>query len=391
MFFKLSNQPQGNFTSHYRLGSLVLSTDAGWHNIETESHVFVYKGYVEDADWCDAMLANMHDHQYLGNFLCFRFDRATRMIEILGNRWRGVTMWYKQNFWLSNLDKEADPLWNDSVITVDQDLVCNTKPLDIIGEVYEGCHDANRVVGAVNQILHDRTVGFLNHNRLPIKVFCSGGIDSTLVWSYVAKHTANYELVLENRVQWDRFWCMNRRKITSLFWGYTQIHHWLEPCVLTSGAPGDEFMMRGPTTVNLWCMYHGLDIFDVLHNRECLHHDYYMQDKHQKLFRQQQQDRSLDSVMRLDRNEFIRYICNINANDCQHWHLGNTLTFTPLRDMRILKLMLALPVDDLLTQILDSAISKRLIAGNDQNLLSMLSDTKNVGESFSNLAQLISR
>jgi hypothetical protein len=138
-------------------------------------------------------------------------------------------------------------------------------------------------------------------------------------------------------------------------------------------------------------MYHGIDIFDLLRTRDFLHYDYFMQDKHQKLFIQQQQDRALDPVMRLDRTDFIKYICNINANDCQHWHLGNTLTFTPLRDMQVLKLMLALDVDDLLSQALDSAISKRLIAQNDADLLSVLSDTKNIGETLSNLAQCISK
>jgi hypothetical protein len=38
------------------------------------------------------------------------------------------------------------------------------------------------------------------------------------------------------------------------YWGYRQIHHWQMPCVLASGAPGDEFMLRSPTTANQYLL-----------------------------------------------------------------------------------------------------------------------------------------
>jgi hypothetical protein len=310
---------------------------------------------------------------------------------MLTNRWRGVMIWFEPGAWISNLVSSAHAIWNDSAMSVGQDLIPVEQKIDIIGEIDPTHLDMDQVVTRIDAVLASRVANFVKHNHLPIRVFCSGGIDSTLVWSYIKRFSNDYELVLENRVQWDKFWCLNRKKITKNFWGYTQIHHWLDPCVLTSGTPGDEFMMRGPTTVNLWCMYHGIDIFDLLRTKDFLHYDYFMQDKHQKLFIQQQEDRTLDPVMRLDRIDFIKYICNMNANDCQHWHLGNTLTFTPLRDMQVLKFMLALEANDLLSQALDSTVSKRLIAQNDNDLLSVLSDTKNIGETLSNLAQCISK
>jgi len=391
MFFKLAKQPEQNFPNQYQLGSLILNTDNGWHRVRLDHKIFVYKGYLENAAWSAEFLLSIQDHQQRGNFTVFCFDTDTLQISIYTNQWRGFLMWYEPQQWLSNLDRSSHTVWNDSTVVIEPDLSMIETKIDIIGDTYHDQIDLARAKIDLDAIIDERVRGFLISNQLPLKVFCSGGVDSTLVWSYIKQHTQDYELILENRIQWDEFWCRNQKKITREFWAYQQIHHWLEPCVLTSGAPGDEFMFRSPTTVNLWCMYHDIDIFDLLRDSTALHHGYFMQEKHQKLFAQQHQDRSLDAVMALSMPEFSRYLLNIISNDCQHWHLGNTLTFTPLRDLRIFKTLLRLSPGDLTPQILNSSISRQLIADNDQSLLAVMSDIKNVGESLANMSSLISR
>jgi hypothetical protein len=391
MFFNLATLNDKNFPNHYRLGTLVLNTDNGWVLHDLEDAIFVVKGYVESMVLVGDALQNLEDHKELGNFVCFKYSKRTQTISVMTNRWRGMLIWVESGKFISNLYQTNHTIWNDSGLVVDQALVPHETKLDIIGPVMPSSMSRDSVTDKIHEIITDRVHGFLASNRLPLKVFCSGGIDSTLVWSYIKAATNSYKLILENRMQWDYFWCHNRQRIMRQFWGYNQIHHWLEPCVLSSGTPGDEFMMRSPTTVNLWCMYHGLDIFDLIADADLLHHEYFNQDKHRRLFEQQQQDRSLDAVMQLDHSSFVQYLCNINANDCQHWHLGNTLTFTPLRDMRIMKLLLSLDPADLLPQILDSAISRELISRNDKSLLDLLSGKKNTGEYLANLAQLTPR
>jgi hypothetical protein len=78
-------------------------------------------------------------------------------------------------------------------------------------------------------------------------------------------------------------------------------------------------------------------------------------------------------------------------NDCQHWHLGNTLTFTPLRDLALFKLLLRLPFADAVAQIMHSEISLALIERNDPELLKYISPIKNTGETFSNLVYLMNK
>jgi hypothetical protein len=82
-------------------------------------------------------------------------------------------------------------------------------------------------------------------------------------------------------------------------------------------------------------------------------------------------------------------ICNNIVNDWQHWHLGNTMTWTPLRDLELTKLILSLPFDQILSQIMNSSISCKLIERNVPGLTRVLSDQKNTGNVFRNLQGLL--
>jgi hypothetical protein len=64
-------------------------------------------------------------------------------------------------------------------------------------------------------------------------------------------------------------------------------------------------------------------------------------------------------------------------NDFQHWHLGNTLTWTPLRDPEIFKTVLSLDQESTLQQVMDGAITKALIKRNDPQLINALGKQKN--------------
>ena len=90
----------------------------------------------------------------------------------------------------------------------------------------------------------------------------------------------------------------------------------------------------------------------------------------------------------LNENKHNYYLCNIILNDWQHWHLGNTLTWTPLRDLRIFKLLLQLPLESAIGQITDSVISKKLIERNFPNGTRLISDQKNSVAAMKNLAEL---
>jgi hypothetical protein len=239
-------------------------------------------------------------------------------------------------------------------------------------------------VSAIVDLLDKKTQAFLAHNTLPIKVYLSGGVDSLLVYSFLQKYTDQYSIVDCSHVDYDYFWLKNSGDIRN-YWGYKQIHHWKNPCVLTSGAPGDEFMLRSPTTGNMLLMHHNVNVFDLLEQTDCLHKEYFLRDKHVKLFKHM-----LDHVPPIQhRKQLFKQMCNTNLNDWQHWHLGNTLTWTPLRDLEIFKLLLRLPFNDQIDQFLNSDISREIIEHNRPGLSRVISVQKNSGNVLENLTDLL--
>jgi hypothetical protein len=72
-----------------------------------------------------------------------------------------------------------------------------------------------------------------------------------------------------------------------------------------------------------------------------------------------------------------KQILNILINDHQHWHLGNTLTWTPFKDIEIAKILLQCPIEDLLPQFLDARLTKDLIIDYNPDIIDYLSKYKN--------------
>jgi glutamine synthetase adenylyltransferase len=181
----------------------------------------------------------------------------------------------------------------------------------------------------------------------------------------------------------DYFYLKNHHTLSN-FWGYKQIHYWSSPCVLLSGTPGDEFTVRSPTTANMMLKHHSESIDDLLDSfKESLHYRYFL--RYTDLFRSQQ------SLSFITLTSAINECLNIILNDYQHWHLGETLCYTPLRDVEIFSTIASLHKQDLIKQIFNSRVQKELIMRNAPHLLDSLSTDKNTDNYMSNLTNLYTR
>jgi hypothetical protein len=145
-------------------------------------------------------------------------------------------------------------------------------------------------------------------------------------------------------------------------------------------------MLRSPTTANMYLLHNGTNITAELRkNDNVLHCEYFSQPKHVNLFDQQiETHKSQKSTLKVYWD-----LCNIIANDWQHWHLGNTLTWTPLRDIELFKLFLRLPYDLAHGQIMNSSVSRQLIENNVPGLTAVISDQKNHNNYMKNLQRLL--
>lgn len=388
MFFSIVKEQPSNFTDVIQVGNLYIGTDSGWHKETIDNKTFIFKGYADSANLKDLLrdINNSDTPTFTGNFCVLVYSHESGNISIKSDRYRAFPIFYDQSREVTNLKKLDHAIWTDSVITISQDLDVTETKFDVIGEIDTSPLTFDQALNIVDQILRQKTQQFLSHNTLPIRVFLSGGIDSLLVYSYLQQYTDNYDLVNCEHFDFDRFWMLNSGHIKK-HWAYAgQIHHWTDPCVLTSGAPGDEFMLRSPTTANLLLLSHNTSILELLEQpsrQQCLHYSYFKLPKHVELFKNQ-------TPMAVENSKDLYWnLCNILVNDFQHWHIGNTLTWTPLRDLEIFKTILRLPIGDQKNQILDSKFSKELIERNSSGLTKLLSDQKNANSPMSNLVDFI--
>ena len=374
MFFCISSYQRDNFSLHWTVDNIHIDTDNGWQSSEHDSTLFIYKGYTDQGK-LDQQLLTI-DNSASGNFCIIAIDRAQKIIKLTTDRCRSFPIYFENQQAITNLTQLVNTAWTDSIVESDFDLNVIEHKVDVIGSVDSSELSYKSALEQVDDILFEKTKQFVANNDLPLKVFLSGGVDTMLVYSYLVRAGANFELIEYNHFDHDYFWRENSHLIKQ-FWGYSQIHHWRQPCVLASGAPGDEFMLRSPTTANLFLTRYSTSIPQLLEQyTDCLHHPYFSQKKHLELFKQQ-------STTTQDTSDWA--LCNIVANDWQHWHLGNTLTWTPLRDLEIFKILLRLPLSHAINQIMNSEFSRFLIERNTPGATRFLSDQKNTGPALKNL------
>ena len=380
MFFSLSKEPCYKFPNNYQFGSVYLNVDNGWTTTTIDNATVVYKGYLHDATIEQALTTNVPT--YDGNFCAFKFNGNS--IEFFHSLYRTFPIYYGNGFTNLYFDKTTDTVLHATsyLLPFTDEFKFEFDKVDY-GTVNLEIKTEDEVVEKIYRILYDKIEKFLKNNKLPLRAFLTGGIDSMLVYSFVKKITKDIEIVDYYHYDLDEFSCKNKDYIKNNYWAYNQIHHWKEPCILLSGTPGDEFMLRAPTTSNMYLLNQGTSIPKLIENSNYLLTEYFKKDANLKLFAEQEKDK-LTSILVKHKKFLYPKMCDIVLEDFQHWHIGNTLTFTPLRDLEIFKLFLQLPFDSAVSQILDSTISKRLIAMNDPNLIGFLSSSKNK-ESLSNM------
>lgn len=386
MFFQISKTKQDNFPYNHQTANFVVSLDEGWQHIQYQNNDIWYKGYLDSGDLTEHVveIANQEEPTYYGNFCVIKvFDSG---MVIRADRLRSFPLWHNSVDGLTNLRPLGDTYWTDSYVMMNNDLTILHSKFDAIGEISDSLLSFEQVVDQVDALIDSKVKLFLANSTLPLRVFLSGGIDTGLLYSYVQKHTDNYELVLNSHIDFDYFYLKNQGNLSNL-WGYNQIHHWKDACVLASGAPGDEFTARSPTTANLLLLHHGMSIPKLLveaQYKDCLHYTYYNQEKYLQNWHKQEQAYSPLSL-----TDTIKTCCAHNINDWQHWHLGQTLTWTPFRDIEMFKLFARLESTALMNQVMNSSVQLELIRRNNPKILDCLSKQKNSVNYMENLTNLL--
>ena len=384
MFFSISRIPNNNFTNQYKFENFYVGTDNGWKYVEIKNKLVLYKGYTDEKSLDDLLeeIIDQEQPMFTGNFCILVY--SDNKIKIKTDVWRSFPIYINHQVEITNLVRHPCTVWTDSIIEITQDFNITETKFDPIGDLGERITE-HEGLDIIDSILTSKIESFIGNNSLPLKLFLSGGTDTSLIYSYIKKFTNKFEMIIGDHFDWDHFYMKNSNHIKDN-WAYkSQIHHWIDPCVVMSGTPGDEFLMRGPTTCNMYIMSteNGKTIADFNTDPSNIHYTYFGLEKNIKTYNNMQVHK--EEYASWDRSKLVTEICNNLVNDWQHWHLGNTLTWTPLRDLRITKTILRMPREAILSQILNADISKKLIIRNDPNVLKAITPQKNSFNCYSNL------
>ena len=387
MFFSLESQKNLKFPIQFNINNVVLNTDLGWKKQIINGKTIIYKGYA-DFFPMEKILEELIEEKitkFTGNFCAFIFSET--YIECKSDLYRGFPIYYKEEC-ISNLFEQKNKIFSNQILQSDYNFNIKLQNVDFNDSTKNLNLNFNETIEYIDDLLNKKISKFLSFNELPVKCFLSGGVDSMLVFSYIKKFT-KYSIVSGEIYDFDYFTLKNNYDIKKN-WAYRQINHFKEPNLWISGAPGDEFMLRSPDTSNLYCISKQTTILNLLKEekyKDCLHKFYFTNDESLDFFKKQEDK---NNKILIKSPEFAKKIIFEKIlNDYQHHHLGNTLTYTPLRDLNITNAILNLPTEVVFDQIMDSSISKSLIEKNDKNLLKFLSTYKNYENYMENLIGLV--
>jgi len=357
MFFSLSKSLDKRFQNHKRINQWWFAYDNGW-TINDES---CFKGYY-------------YPEINHGNFLQIKSLGDTIVLEHDVDR-SFPLWWCPEQQVLTNLIGKGKKIWADQGIELNDETIVE-KHKDVIGLIESTERSIDSVTDFIvdNLISKSRSLAIRDSAK---KLFVSGGIDTLTLYALLKNQEIPFELIDYEHFEYDWFTNQNISDIKRDHWAYRQLNHWKSPTCLISGACGDEFMFRGPATIAIWAAWHDTNLIEMLEKSRGYHVHYFLLEKNQKIFKAAFEQRRQIKERFPTKPDLIRHIIDMNANDHQHWHLGNTLTWTPFKDLSLTKLMLSLDFDSLIEQIADAKVSKTILERLDPTCLRFLSDDKN--------------
>lgn len=359
MFFSIATKKDHRFPNHAQLGRWILSMDDGWRPGTLGGW---YKGFKHG--------------KALGTWT--EIFQQGHAVHLAHGSMRGYPLWWNgESKILTNLCGSGRSLWsNDSICLLDNNIHVE-KVVIIPNNPLPRLSFESACAAIESDLLAKTRQMFDDFRDWPKKLFLSGGADTLLLLALCSRQNEQVELLDYEFFQYDYFCNRNINEIKKNYWAYNQLHHWSRDTILLSGSQGDEFLFRGPSTIALWCAWHDIDLASLLPGSKGYHAKYFLQEKNLKLITAAYENKRAIKQSMPTKQQLIYKIMDMNANDFQHWHLGRTITWTPYADPGLTRTILSMNEEDVLSQILDATVNKRIMANLNHAVLSMLSNSKN--------------
>lgn len=346
MFFSIATQPDYRFFNRCEHLGLWINFDDGWH-VKPGS---IIKGPA--SNHCRLVL-------------------TPTGVDIVHSEPRSFPLWFEHGF-ITNLYAEAGKsAWASDRLHMDPDGRIVWTPIALDLDVPQQMLTVDQAKQHIIELL-DLSIKELDQ---PVKMFCTGGLDTFLIYSLLKYHDQPTDLIQHEHFDDNKFVRLNQPALEH-HWSYRrgQLHHWNQPVCLASGGCGDEYFLRGPAVIAMLTAWHDIDFAQRLEQTQ--YHFHHFQ-KYQELWQTTWAQRHQLQDQYRSAQQLHAHVLNTLANDHQHWHLGLTTTWTPLKNIEIARTLLQVPMHDLMPQFTDGALTKDIICHYCPEVLQFVSRFKN--------------
>jgi hypothetical protein len=272
-----------------------------------------------------------------------------------------------ENVWVSH-EIHINSTWAQSLHSIDTDNLPADTSLSV-----------SQAIDQISNLLDTTVHDFYQHNFANIQLYYSGGIDTLLIYSLLTHNNKSFDLIPYIHYDQDYFTTKNQNALSSL-WSYNQIHHWRDSAWIATGSHGDEYFLRGPEVISMITSWHDINFVEVMANNPNSYHSKYFA-KYPDIWNHAWENRREFQDTYPTQQAMHQQILNFLLNDHQYWHFGNTMTWTPFKNIELVRILLQCSIEDLLPQFINAELSKQLINRSDPNLLTALSRYKNFNSS----------
>ena len=371
MFFSIAKESDARFPNHYQINHAWFNSDAGWHRLDQQTF---YKGYADCADMVSVASNFDQAGSYTGNYAVIKF--TPEKIIVRHSRNRSFELWHNDTC-VTNLPGVPDVknIWASHEVHVLSDWTQTLHRIHTDRSVLPGTLSWDQARDQVIDILDHSVRDFFANNQAHMHLYYSGGVDTLLLYSLLIRHRQPFELITGTHYEQDDFVSTNQENL-NCFWNYKQIHHWREPTWLATGSHGDEYLLRGPEVIAMLTSWHNINFTEVMADCSNHYHARYFA-KHPKLWQDHWANRHKFQDQYPTLEQMHAHIIDFLLNDYQYRHLGNTLTWTPLKNINLVRTLLQVNIHELVPQFTNAELTQQLIAQTDAKLLESLSRYKN--------------
>ena len=356
MFFKISNNTIEHafpFSQTKRLNDFYVALDSGWAQHEN----VLYKGYCTDQPLEQKVLGKDFTEQS-GNYVILDF---TEKCSVHYDNSRSFPMCHDDNTVTNHKDTAMTDVWFDGTVQYE-----NGK--------WQFVHRPENVIKHPGHFRHlnktqlvdlycDYLIKCCNGLETDLPFFCAdsnGGVDSLVIKSAFDYCSKDYKMVVGN----------NSEQMKSLGWGYKLIFVTDIPHIQLTGFCGDELLLRNPLYVQWLLDPYNIDLADEFDK-----YDYsFMKGFYNKNYR----DKCKKNIGKFSKfSEAYEHTANVAVNDFQMWHAGETITFTPFRNINMALECFRADPDTMLDQVIHAGVSKEIIKRLNAKNLDYISKHKN--------------